>query len=375
MRKTISSVIFILGLLMVSCQPLKEEIHLSEANADFIPDATSPAIPTVQILALPQIDPRTSTFDFSDRVCKASWSNNGEYLPCPGDQKKISNGYANRLDSFKINGDVQVEVPALLTIPAQPESQYGGIFGKYPPYSIQEGDRFRARLACRNEHMGCDATASLEFFTADNQVEQVSSAEWHITYDPAGGFTEVEINLDYLAGRTLQFLLVVRENGDPIEDHIIWIQPHIANSGTNQQFTPQEDDVNHEMVLISGTVDMASAPPFLFDDHPPGSNVVVVLFNAGTQQLHWISTEGTHPDFQLEVIPGSYFVHAYAPGVGDVPYVTGAYTGIDPSCGEPSIYITAHPGEPVENIVINDWNFDCGNKMERFPKPDEIPLP
>jgi hypothetical protein len=362
-------------LLLAACQKENNVLDISASNAEFIPRENPVQIPTVQIFALPQLDPNSVAFDFSDRICKAAWSNNGEYLPCPGNLDDQTGGYANRLDSFKMNGNRQVEVVAILTIPAQAESTFGGIFGKYPPYSVQMGDRFLAKLACQEGFPSCDAQFSLEYYTSDNRVEQVSGAEWNVRYDSDGGYISADVSLDELAGRTFQFLLVVRDNGNPEDDHGLWIQPHIQRNASVDAPTQQEEVTIIETVTVSGTVDMSSAPPYLYDDHPPGTPVAVVLSNAGAPHWYWVSTAGTHPDFTLEVVPGSYYVHAYAPGIGEVPYVTGAYTGKDPSCGEALQYITALPGAPVEGILINDWGFTCESTAERFDKPEHIPLP
>jgi len=217
-------------LLLVACQKESTDPDISASNAEFIPKENPVQIPTVQIFALPQLDQNSVAFDFSDQVCKAAWSNNGEYLPCPGNLDDQIGGYANRLDSYKINGNRQVEVLAILTIPAQAESTFGGIFGKYPPYTVQMGDRFLAKLACQEGFPACDAQFSLEYYTADNRVEQVPGAAWAVRYDTDGGYISADVSLDELAGRTLQFLLVVRDNGNPEDDHGLWIQPHIQRN-------------------------------------------------------------------------------------------------------------------------------------------------
>ena len=51
----------------------------------------------------------------------------------------------------------------------------------------------------------------------------------HCIYDANGGYVYADVSLDELAGRTLQFLLVVRDNGDPVDDFALWIQPQIVS--------------------------------------------------------------------------------------------------------------------------------------------------
>jgi hypothetical protein len=88
-----------------------------------------------------------------------------------------------------------------------------------------------------------------------------------------------------------------------------------------------------------------------------------------------VSTKNTHPDFSLEVYPGQFLVMAYSYGVGDIPYVSGAYTGIDPSCGQSMTVLNVLPDTPVSNLVINDWNWSCSGTADRVEKPDEVSLP
>jgi len=89
------------------------------------------------------------------------------------------------------------------------------------------GDRFKSVLACLDEALKCDLTFPLEYFDAYGNLHAVSDAKWVITYDPAGDYTYADVNLDFLAGQQVQFLLAVRDNGDPSEDFGVWIAPHI----------------------------------------------------------------------------------------------------------------------------------------------------
>ena len=50
----------------------------------------------------------TVALNFSERPCSASWSNNGEYLPCPGKINAITNGYAEKFDQIMIEGKILI---------------------------------------------------------------------------------------------------------------------------------------------------------------------------------------------------------------------------------------------------------------------------
>ncbi len=345
--------------------------------------ATALATPTLEQelgvrLELPTPIPGTVVLDLAARPCSASWSNNGEYLPCPGSQDAITEGYVNRVETTVIDGNIHIDLPSLLTIPAQAESKFQALFGKYPPFTVLDGDRFRAVLACENDHPACDADLSLAYYDANGQLIQIPGAKWNVTASGEGNYVYADTDLSFLAGRTVQFSLNVRDNGGADDDFMVWVQPHIARTGSaaTDAIPPNQLSINIiDAVPVSGTVDMRSAPPYLYDDHPPGSPAVVVFFDVDSAM--WYSTETTaeNPDFTIEVMPGEYYLLAYSYGVGDNPYVEGAYTGIDPSCGKPMAVLQVLADAPLEDVTINDWNWSCSGSTKRLAKPEEVPLP
>ena len=333
---------------------------------------------TEKLLELPTPVVGTVALDFTDQPCSASWSNNGEYLPCPGNLEEISGGYADRFDAIVIEGNIHINHPGLLTIPAQKGSDFYAIFGKYPPFTVQPGDRFHAVLACAEGFLNCDVSFSLEYYASSSTILQVPDAKWDKQYDTEGSYIYADANLDPLAGQTVQFLLTVRDNGDADGDHAVWIMPHIARLGSaaTDAIPPHQLNItNIELVNISGFVDMSSAPPYLYDDHPPGSPASVVLFDLDSDMFFTVSTMNTHPYFSLDVDPGQYYVLAYSFGVQDVPYVSGAFTGVEPSCGQPMAVLNVLPDTPITNLMINDWNWSCEGTAERLEKPEEISIP
>jgi hypothetical protein len=356
-------------------EPVDTALPLASSADTAVPESVKS---NGNLLELPTPVVGTVALDFSERPCSASWSNNGEYLPCPGNMDKISSGYADRFDAIVIEGNIHINQPGLLTIPAQKDSGFYAIFGKYPPFTVQPGDRFQAVLACAEDHPNCDVSFSLEYYASGSTVLQVPDAKWDKQYDPKGSYIYADASLDPLAGQTVQFQLTIRDNEDADDDYAVWIMPHIARLGSaaTDAIPPHQLNVtNIEMVNVSGIVDMSSAPPYLYDDHPPGSPASVVLFDVDSDMFFNVSTKNTHPYFSLDVYPGQYYVLAYSFGVEDVPYVSGAFTGMEPSCGQPMAVLNVLPDTPVTNLVINDWNWSCGGTAERLEKPEEISIP
>jgi len=130
--------------------------------------------------------------------------------------------------------------------------------------------------------------------------------------------------------------------------------------------------------VIAGMVDMRSAPPYLNDPIVTGGlgiPVVVVAFNLDDGTWRWFDTTPTHPNYELTVPPGNYQLVAYGMGVADIPYVSGGYTGQDPSCGLELLTVTVGPNQHVTGIDIADWNWSCLGTAYRPDKPDEVPIP
>ena len=130
--------------------------------------------------------------------------------------------------------------------------------------------------------------------------------------------------------------------------------------------------------VIAGMVDMRSAPPYLNDPIVTGGlgiPVVVVAFNLDDGTWRWFDTTPTHPNYELTVPPGNYQLVAYGEGVADVPYVTGGYTGQNPSCGLDLQVVEVGPNEHLTGVDIADWNWSCLGTAYRPAKPDEVPIP
>ncbi len=340
---------------------------------------TAPPTPTAAALDVPPPKPGTVVLDFVSLVCSAQWSNNANYLPCPGDLSELQGGYVAYSDHTVAEGMVSVEAPLLIAHPSEGYPEGLGLFGRYPAFTIFPGDAFHATLACQGDSP-CDVEYALEYFDADGTYH---ASQWKWRHRAADGPTEVSADLSALAGQTVELMLVIREKNTPQDSWVLWIQPYVARDPNAQPAptaivvsTPTASDKTPG--VISGMVDMRSAPPYLIDD-PYGAGgrpVVVVFFNLDDKTYWYIQTSLTgHPYYQMTVTPGRYQVVAYARGVGDVPYVTAGYTGQNPSCGQPLKTVNVDPNAAVENIVIADWNWSCSGTAYRPSKPAKVPVP
>ena len=352
------------------------------ATPTFLPLTRAPApTPTITSeevhlppapLGITEPAPEDVAFDFVGSMCEAEWANNTRVIPCPGDPSNTTQGYVARVDGAPLEGGATTDQQALLTIPASgPEL---GIFGAYPPLTIETGDRFRAGLACEADDEPCEVAFGLAYYDENGVFLELPAETGPVSLamhnESGASFTPVDVSLDALAGRTVRLVLIVRPTGDTAGGRALWIRPFV--------FRPASAYAPEAFGGFSGMVDMASAPPYLNDPIVTGglgSPVVVVAFNLDNGTFWWVDTTATHPEFTITVPAGRYHLAAYGQGVADVPYVVGGYTGLNPSCGEELLAIDVSPDHLISGIEIADWNWTCGGTAYRPEKPPDVPIP
>jgi len=322
-----------------------------------------------------------TAYDFIEQACAAVWSNNGEVLPCPGNTEDVISGSVLFQNSVTISGNIVVPIPALITLPAQEGSGYYAIFGTYPFFSVENGDIFKATLTCLNEKPNCNVQFALEYLDEQGNYGRLEQAKWSVSYDPQGAYLYAQADLSILAGENVQFILAARDNGDPQDDWAVWINPVIwrdpDHAIVHPTFYAQEHLTNLDQEenipgVISGMVDMQTAPPYLYESGLP---VVIVFFNETDQTYWWVHSNPSDQSFQMTVTPGVYTIIAYGVGVGAEPYVSAAYSGNDPSCGNDPAAISVGSNQKIEGILINDWNWTCSGSAAHPFLPAGVPIP
>ena len=364
-------------------QPVQED---TATVAEVQPSPTLPPtpIPPTPSPALPTPEPGAVAFDFITTVCQASWSNSSVYLPCPGDLNYKEAGYIGVLESTALDNGIQLSASSLLTIPAQ-DGSATGITGRYPPFTVQKGDRFKTALGCMSSPEGtCDLVYALEYYDSNGGYHELAGAEnldGIAVSEPGGSLLLVDFPLDELAGQTVEFVLVIRDNDNPIGDNALWISPYIwrdpAVIAALQTATPPGEAGYTDFTpgVISGKVDFTNAPEYLYDEYDWVAPAAVVFFNQDNGTYWYNFTAHYYPEYQMTLPPGRYQVMAYAYNEDYTDYVSAAYTGKNPSCDEPLKDVIMPPNGIVDGIVITDWNWKCSGTAERPEKPAEIPIP
>lgn len=159
--------------------------------------------------------------DFALSYCTARWRSDAGTLPCPGDVGD-DDGFVILLDDPVIEDDRQENEPALWTNPQYTND--GFISGEYPQIKVQPGYRFNAVVGCLDGAEKCDVVFQVRYRIGDN--DPVTLWETREKYDDL--FTKVDLDLDFLAGQEVKFILRVSANGSPSEDEAFWLAPRIT---------------------------------------------------------------------------------------------------------------------------------------------------
>ena len=364
-------------------QPVQEN---TDTVAEVQPSPTLPPtpLPTTSPSALPTPEAGAVAFDFIQSVCQASWSNSSIYLPCPGDLNYKEPGYIGVLESTSLDNGNRLSASSLLTIPAQ-DGSATGITGRYPPFTVQKGDRFKTALGCMPSPEGtCDLVYSLEYYDSNGGFHELAGAEnldGIAVSEPGGSLLLVDFPLDELDGQTVEFVLVIRDNDNPIGDNALWISPYIwrdpAVIAASKTATPAGTTGFTDFTpgVISGSVDFTNAPEYLYDEYDWVAPAAIVFFNQDDGTYWYNFTAHYYPEYQMTLPPGNYHVMAYAYNEDYTSYVSAAYTGKNPSCDEPLKEVFMAPGGTVGGIVITDWNWKCSGTAERPELPAQVVLP
>jgi hypothetical protein len=168
------------------------------------------------------------TYDFLIKASDAEWISSvgtaeGEPLDFGGADDD-PDGVA------KIKDAVLLETGAtsgkiLLTFPRREEN--GVVSGLFPAYTVQSGDVLRAKLGFMLDYTGgvCGSgRVKFQIVYKEGGSPKLLD-EW--TKTCTGNFTDVNIDLSSLSGRTVQFGFLVLADGSPTDDWAVWNSPRI----------------------------------------------------------------------------------------------------------------------------------------------------
>lgn len=172
--------------------------------------------------------PANWRYDFIAARCQAQWSSfYVVYLPCEGSALSWYDGYVYYDPAPSLESKTANNPPVLITKANNQLEQY--IQGRYPLYTVQQGDVFKAKIGCMDEMFGCSVKFSLYYQDASGAVFIIH--EWVESYD--GKRPDISADLSYLAGQEIHLILGVMQ--DDVHKRTrqsmgFWMAPHIENN-------------------------------------------------------------------------------------------------------------------------------------------------
>ncbi len=168
-----------------------------------------------------KIDVPGTFYNFTKHYCASGvkWTSGAGDLPCPGtvgDNK----GWVRVIDEPTLENMVVDDEPGLQVHPQIVND--GWIRGTFPEMTLTSGVYFKAIIGCYGA-ADCDVKFKLNY-RVDGGAEQ-TLATWHEVQD--GKFNRVQVDLSSLAGKRVQFILLVEANGSPNNDEALWFGPRI----------------------------------------------------------------------------------------------------------------------------------------------------
>jgi len=177
----------------------------------------------VQIIVGPTPTPQPETvYNFVANYCSAAWVSGAGSLPCPGAEGDIEGFVVKKTNPKLENGSTDDE-PALLTHPQWVND--GVISGRFPAFDVVEGDHFKTVIGCLHGGAACNVKFQVTYHANGGPLQLLD--QWTESYD--GTIRKIDIDLadKGLAGKSVEFALVVHANGLSNQDWAFWLLPRI----------------------------------------------------------------------------------------------------------------------------------------------------
>ena len=175
----------------------------------------------------PSVTPQAgSAYDFASNACAASWFSGSGSLPCPGTDGDAK-GFVLKTSSPKLETGATDTRPGIITFPQNIQNGY--IQGFYPPFKVQNGDRFRSIINCEAGATACYVAFRLDYQTGTDPI-RTFWGPFLERYE--GQYYSVDVDLSALAGKDVKFILTVLSAGAANGDRALWVGPHIYRVGS-----------------------------------------------------------------------------------------------------------------------------------------------
>ncbi len=156
-------------------------------------------------------------------ACSAVWKSNAGTISCPGSDYDFTKGSVKVSATPKIAGGYTDDEQAIVMVPSNGTA--GEISGRFPALEIKSGDHFTALTGFMDSYTHGNVMFMLNY-SADGGADQ-NLKTWTQVYDT--NFVHLDIDLSSLAGKKVQLVLKVLNNGGSSEDDVaFWLNPQIV---------------------------------------------------------------------------------------------------------------------------------------------------
>jgi hypothetical protein len=164
----------------------------------------------------------SSGLDFHTRAPEASWVGTAGVVTFGGPETD-TNGFAKYQNNQKLE-DGSAPTKVLEIYPHMVNN--GQMSGLYPPYTVANGEHFKAKIGFLAKADGSCGTGNATFqFNYKEGGVLKNLGQWTETCD--GSLKDIDVDLSSIAGKNVQFALAVLANGAADDDSAIWVSPRV----------------------------------------------------------------------------------------------------------------------------------------------------
>ena len=161
------------------------------------------------------------TYDFIKNICSATWISSAGQLSCPSQDGDIQ-GYVLTVRNPVLESGLIDARTAIMVGPQDIENGY--TIGIFPAYTVQQGDRFQTTLSCVSNATECYVVLRLDYQIGFGAIQTISA---FLERNEGLSYT-ADVDLSFLAGQNVKFVLTTFTAGVPTDDAALWITPRIV---------------------------------------------------------------------------------------------------------------------------------------------------
>lgn len=165
--------------------------------------------------------PSSPGYNFAANSGLAKWQSGAGALRFPG-VSGDAKGYGIKLETFDLESGHIADVPSLLMVPQNKTDGY--IQALFPAQAIHAGDRFQSTIGCQSGATSCYVTYRIDYRTNTG-----TKTLWTFKEKYDGLSYNVNLDLSFLAGKNVEFFLMVLASGSASGDQAVWVAPRITS--------------------------------------------------------------------------------------------------------------------------------------------------